>query len=100
MSDLTLKPMTIVNRRGFYGTKGSNQNRPFYVVDVLVPLSEEDIKNNSFGYEIKTIFLEKELWSKLQPEDIGKTISFSYEGNEFGSPVVSNFEVHEYLLKG
>lgn len=100
MSDLTLKPMTIVNRRGFVGSKGNNQNRPFYVVDVLVPLSEEDLKNNSFGYEIKTIFLEKELWKQLQPEDIGKTISFTYEVNEYGSPVVSSFKVDEYLLKG
>ena len=99
MADFTLKPMTIINRRGFYGTKGSNQNRPFYVVDVLVPLSEEDVRNNSFGYELRTVFLEKELWKKLQPEDIGKAISFKYDANEFGSPVVSDFTVHEYLLK-
>lgn len=99
MSELTLKPMTIVNRRGFVGSKGSNQNRPFYVVDVLVPLSEEDLKNNSFGYEIKTVFLNRELWERFQPEDIGKTVKFSYDVNEYGSPVVSDFTVQEYLLK-
>lgn len=97
MNELLLKPMTIVNRRGFFGTKGNNQNRPFYVVDVLVPLSEEDMKNNSFGYEIKTIFLEKEQWLKIQPEDIGKKIAFTYEANEYGSAVVSGFQVFEYL---
>lgn len=98
MADLTLKPMTLVNRRGFLGTKGSNQNKPFYVVDVLVPLSEEDIKNNSFGYELKTVFLEKEIWLKIQEEDIGKIISFTYTGNDFGTPVVSDFELQEYIL--
>lgn len=98
MADLTLKSMTLVNRRGFFGTKGNNQNRPFYVVDVLVPLSEEDVKNNSFGYELKTIFLEKEHWLKIQPEDIGKKISFTYECNEFGTAVVSDFKLEEYLM--
>lgn len=98
MNGLTLKSMTLVNRRGFFGSKGSNQNRPFHVVDVLVPLSEEDAKNNSFGFEIKTIFLEKELWLQIKPEDIGKTISFTYECNEFGTPVVSSFKLESYLL--
>ena len=63
-----------------------------------MPLSEEDAKNNSFGYEIKTIFLEKEQWRQIQPEDIGKKISFTYEANEYGSAVVSGFTLSEYLL--
>ena len=49
-------------------------------------------------YQIKTIFLEKEHWLKIQPEDIGKKIAFTYEANEYGSAVVSGFQLQEYLL--
>lgn len=97
MSNLLLKPMTLINRRGFYGTKGSNANKPFYVVDVLVPVSEEDRKNNSFGYELKTYFIEKELWAKITPDDIGKQISFTYDSNDFGAPVVVDIKLTPYL---
>lgn len=94
---LLLKPMTLINRRGFYGTKGNNANKPFYVVDVLVPLSEEDQKNNSFGYALKNYFLEKDLWLKITPEDIGKQISFEYDSNEYGAPVIVDVKIVSYL---
>ena len=98
MSDLLLKPLTLINRRGFYGSKGNNANKPFYVVDVLVPLSEEDSKNNSFGYELKTKYLDKEQWRQIQPEDIGKEIEFSYDSDEYGNPVITDYKLKDYLI--
>ena len=97
MADLLLKPMTLVNRRGFYGTKGNNANKPFFVVDILVPLSEEEQKTNSYGYELKTYFLEKDLWIKITPEDIGKVVSFTYGSNDFGAPVIVDIKLESYL---
>lgn len=97
MADVMLKPMTLINRRAFYGTKGSNANKLFYVVDVLVPLSEEDQKNNSFGFAMKNFFLSKDLWSKITPEDIGKQVLFSYDTGEFGSPVIVDIVIVPYL---
>ena len=97
-NELLLKPMTLVNRRGFFGSKGNNANKPFYVVDILVPLSEEDAKNNSFGYELKTKYLEKEQWLQIQPEDIGKEIEFSYGSDDYANATVTGFKLKEYLI--
>lgn len=95
--EIILKSMTIVSRRGFYGTKGENQNKPFYVIDVLVPLSEEEQRSNFIGYKLKNIFLTKEQWVRIQPEDIGKQVVFEYDTDDFGTPVVKDFKLIGYL---
>jgi len=100
MNETVLKPMTLVARRSFVGTQGANKDKPFFVVDVLVPLSMQDNEKGFFGFEIKQVYLDKEIWLQITKEDLGKRISFSYEGNEFGGSSITGYKLQEYLLLG
>ena len=73
---LLLKPMTLMSRRGFIGSVGANKDVPFYVIDVLEPLQESD----SFGYSFRNMYVNREQWSEIKPEDIGKSLRFVYDG--------------------
>jgi len=100
MANLILESMTVINKRNFYGTKGANENKPFWVIDVLQPLPAAAIQNGSFGYEIKTFFLEKEQWLKLDASIVGQKVSFTYGSDDYGNPVVTGINFSSYLTPG
>lgn len=98
MLNLKLRPMTILAKRGFYGSKGANEGKPFYVLDVTGPM--KDGGRGFFGYGVDQQFLTREQWESITPEDIGKQIVLDYGADEYGKPVVTNFRLIDYFNLG
>lgn len=95
MMNFTMKPMTIVARRAFKGTQDYNKDKWFFVLDVTGELKLEN--NAYFGYGIKQVFLTRESWDQIKPEDIGKKIDLDWGSDDYGNPVVTSFKLIDYL---
>lgn len=98
MENLKLRPMTVISKRGFYGTRGENEGKSFYVLDVTG--SMKDKRSNFYGYGVDQIFLTREQWDRITPEDIGKQIVLEYGSDGYGKPVVTNIQFIDYIGVG
>jgi len=68
------KEKTLLGYRRFT----SKSNKPCCVAVVATNCDEKDNERGSFGQSAEDVFLPSELYSYLQPSDIGKPVTLNY----------------------
>lgn len=57
----------------------SKKGNPTCIVVVATPFDERQNEKGSYGCDVETMFLPKELFDYLTPEDLGKEVTMSYD---------------------
>ena len=60
------------------GTSQKSGN-DYFCVTVISPCDDFDNKYGSFGEKAEKLFVPKECFDTIKPEDLGKEITFDYE---------------------
>lgn len=71
-----VKEMTLV---GFYNFSSKDKTKRYFVFQVLS--NDVDISNNIYKSNIINIFVNEDIYKKVSPNDIGKSLNVNIQAN-------------------